>query len=259
MTTDIGRYSDQDLKAALLSGDRKTRYRYEVLTKSYVSRGMLQGVQHGTRISYNYLAEIKRTGELTLREDPPMVLANGEIKWSSVDLSDFLKPYYQLKMYDGLWASWSLGVFLMDSSKRSVAENTGAMRTIPIYDQMSILDRDTVGANFKIAAGAVYTEEIERVLTGAGIKKILITASTSVLPADRTWEEGTKKTVVINELLDSIGYGSIFFDAEGVATCKPYVLPFQRPIDFIYVDDERSILADEAEETLPLWEAPNRC
>ncbi len=261
MTTlaDVGsQYSPTELDDALRSGHREVRFRYEILTREYDSRGYLQGVVPGGTISYDYLAEVKRTCAFTVREQPSIELAAGEIDWSSIGANDMLKPYFQLLMPDGRWASWPLGLFLIDAGRRQAKASDGVYRAIAGYDLGITLNRDLTKPGDFLAAGALATGMLEIILLEAGITKYLIPASAATLPTARSWDIGTKLTEVVNDLADKIAYGSIFFDADGVAVLRPYILPSDRPVEVFYADDERSVISADADESIDLWGVPNR-
>src|SRR5690606_17652178 len=53
-------------------------------------------------------------------------------------------------------------------------------------------------------------------------------------------------------------YEPLSFDENGIAIVKPYVSPADRPSEYTYADDEFSVLHPEMEQTLDLFNIPNR-
>ncbi len=84
-------YTADQVRAALHGAARHMSYRYELLDDANRHKAWLPNVLEA-RVSYNALAEIKRTARFVLREDP----AAG-IDW----LRDRIRPWARLRMPDG--------------------------------------------------------------------------------------------------------------------------------------------------------------
>jgi hypothetical protein len=87
---------------------------------------------------------------------------------------------------------------------------------------------------------------------------VAISHSTATLQVDREWDPGTPMLHVINELLGTINYNSLSFDAEGRAVIAPYVSPQDRHPSYVYADDEVSVLHPEVIQELDLFSVANR-
>jgi hypothetical protein len=255
-------YTADQLQAALTKGSRVTLGRWEVLRRSDgTSKGFLVGVEPGSRIAHDYLADIKRTCSLSVRETPGTTAQAGEITWSSVDVEgDTLVPWFYLTMPDGGLAKWRKGMFIMEAGQRGTRQGGGVYRSINGQDQTVILNRDlatTVGF-YQVAAGTILTAQVKLILADAGITRISIPDSAATLPTTRLWEQGTTMLKLVNELLSAAGYGSIFFDDAGVATANPYVVPADRAIAHTYRDDSASVIYPAMGDSLDVFDVPNR-
>jgi hypothetical protein len=257
-------WTDEQLNDALKAGTRTIRFRYEVLQRNtgdgtFSRRGYLAGILPGGTVDYGYFNDIKTTCAFQILESVTETLADDEISWSDVDpFSDQLRAHFQLLMPDGTWNDWPLGTFLMDAHERATSATGEPTRTIRGYDRTIILDRDIDTAVYTVAAGAIITDQVVTILTGVGLADILVTPSAETMTAARSWDQGTKTAQVVSDLLQQIGYGSLFMDPNGVAVARPYVEPQNRAADHVYHTDDESILTPDATETAPIWDVPNR-
>jgi hypothetical protein len=255
-------YTQTEIDLALTAGSRITRGRWEVLNRrTGHSKGILVGVQPGSSVAFGYLDDIKRTCTLSVRKDPGSDLQDGEIGWPDVDVEqDAVKPWFDLLMPDGGWMSWPKGVYILEANARAVARGGGAYITVNGFDQTVVLDRDLTDTSpfYIIAAGTVVTDEITTILGNAGIFDVNIAPSEHTLVSGRKYEQGTKITKAVNELLSAINYGSVYFDDNGAATGAPYLVPKDRVSTHTYRDDTASVLYPEMQSTIDTWDVPNQ-
>ena len=170
--------------------------------------------------------------------------------------TDRIKPYMEIRMHDGEWIDFPLGVFLLSSPTR-VDENDIVYREIEAYDSMIIIDEDRFTTRHYIPSGTLYTDAVETILRSAGITTIAIQSSSDALTASREFKVGTSKLEAVNELLQAINYTSVWVDANGYFKSEPYVSPADRSPEYHYVDDELSIMYNGMEEELDLFEVAN--
>lgn len=102
---------------------------------------------------------------------------------------------------------------------------------------------------------ARYTDEISSLL---GAVQQNLTPSDRVIPTPKEWDPGTSKLEIINDLLAAINYESLSFDEDGRAVVRPYVTPQDRAEEYVYADDEVSVMVPEATQDLDLFDIPNR-
>jgi hypothetical protein len=239
-------YSLAQINDALHSSNRELKFRYDLLDNTNTFKRTLTNVLSG-HVENNALATIKRIAKFTLQDDETINF-----------LSDRIQPWILLKMPDGNFASWALGVFLLSSPKRKADVAGNVIREVDAYDLLQVLLDDKVIDRYTIPLGTNYIAALKTLLDSAGITSQNLTACASVLPASLDWAPGTDKLTIINALLGAINYWSLFFDAYGLAVAQPYVLPSNRASDYTYKDDSQSVTFPEVEQDLDLFAIPNK-
>lgn len=238
-------YPDEEVMSALSApqGTRQMFYRYDLLSEQNDYLGPIDWVLSGS-VSNNSLADIKRTARFT-------ILDRGSINY----LKQRIRPRACLVMPDGGIVTWSLGVFLLSTPKRTLSEVGVVMRDVEAYDQLVVLRDDKVSDRYSVAAGVLYTTAIATILFGFAVN---ITPSALTLPAAMEWEPGTSKLRILNDLLAAINYESAWFDELGRCVCRPYQSPAIRTSEYTYADGQASVRRGAAEQTLDLFSVPNK-
>jgi hypothetical protein len=228
------------------TGGRRWSFRYELLDSANVLVGDLTSVTACT-VSQSWLADIKRSASFTIAD-------TGEINY----LSDRIKPWARLHVPPygtDDWVEWPLGVFLLSSPARTVNEVGAIVRSVDAYDALQVFTDDKVTDRYAVTAGTVYTAAVSTLL--GTISKNIVT-STSTLLVTKEWDPGTPKLAIINDLLAAINYESLSFDENGVAIVKPYASPSARTEEYVYADDETSLIVPAVEQALDLFGVPNK-
>jgi hypothetical protein len=221
------------------------KFEYELLDSNDKKIGTLDDVE--CSISFSAYADIKRSASFLINEKN-----SKDINF----LSERIKPYFNLRMKND-WIRWGAGIFLLSSPSRT-EQSGGIYRDIEAYDKSLILLEDKVTDRYRIAAGTVYTDEIRSLVVSAGITKISIEDSTLALSVDKEYEIGTSKLSIINDLLGSINYYSVFFDENGFCCCRKYKNPSDRVAEFEYTTNDRSITLYGSSETMDAFSVPNK-
>lgn len=227
------------------NSSRMIKFRYELLNKEERRIGTLDNVLSG-EVRMLALADIKRTANINLKESK-------DIDW----LNDRIQPFCMLRMPDGGWAEWSLGIFLPSSPRRK-EQLQGVYREVECYDGLQVLADDKFVSRHTIPAGTKYIAAINDILFNAGITKANIVNSNLTLQITKEFEIGTPKLAAINELLKEMNFNSMWVDEYGYYTASPYIIPSDRAIDYAYKDDELSVLYNGMEEELDLFSVPNK-
>jgi len=241
-----GVYTASQVDSALHSASREVHFQYTLLDKFNNFKKVLSNVTSGN-VANNCLADIKRTATFSMLEDASINF-----------LSDRIQPFLLIKMPDGNYVPFPLGVFLLSSPKRKTDTSLNVIREVTAYDQLQVLMDDRVTDRYTIAAGTNYITAARTLLTGAGILSVNLTTTASVLPTALDWPPGTPKLTIINILLGAINYWTLYFDAYGVAVATPYVLPSARASDYSYKNDSLSVTFPEMEQDLDLFSIPNK-
>ena len=156
------------------------------------------------------------------------------------------------------WIEWPQGVFLLSTPPR-VVDSTGVItREVEAYDQLQVLVDDKAEGRYTITQGTNYIVAAKALLDSAGIVSQNLTPTSSTLPADRDWEPGTQKKIIINALLGAINYRALRFDENGVAVAEPYVSPADRASEYTYEANEESVILPGAADLLDLFAIPNK-
>jgi len=241
-----GIYTASQVKASLHAANRELRFRYDLLDGSNVFKRTLNNVLYG-HVENNSLANIKRTAKFSLLDDSTINF-----------LSDRIQPWTMLKMPDGDFISWPLGVFLLSSPRRKANTVGSVIREVDAYDLLQILVDDKVTGRYTVTSGANYIGAVKALLDSASLTSQNLTPTESILPTDLDWDPGTSKLQIINDLLSAINYKSITIDEVGQAVAQPYILPSNRASDYTYVDDDQSVIFPEVEQSLDLFGIPNK-
>ncbi|EMS74051.1 hypothetical protein [Ruminiclostridium cellobioparum] len=245
----IGEYSTTDVINQLhaKNGVREVKFRYDLLNKYEVKIGELLVADSENSINFNSLANIKRTGIFNFRETELK-----DVDW----LNDRVQPVFLLKMPDGKFIKWPLGMFLLSSPTRK--DNFGVWREVEAYDPSVILNENRFDNRYYIQANTKYIDAITTILNSAGIRKVNITNHNGIISIDKEFEIGTSKLEAINQLLSEINFTSIWVDTFGYFTSKPYILPGDRETEYSYKTDDLSITYDGAVNELDLFNVPNK-
>lgn len=245
-----GNYTEEQVMEMLHSKYhiRQIDFRYDLLDKFENKKFTLQSVESGEISMSSLSSYIKRTARFRIREE-----SSENINW----LGDRIQPFMLLKMPDGNWIEWSLGIFLLSSPTRK--KDIRVYRDVEAFDGIQILKEDKITHRFTALKDSKYIDDnVIPLLQEAGITKINIQASTELLSVDREWKKGTPKIQIINELLKDINYTELWVDEWGYFISKKYISPNDRGVDYTYIDDNLSIMLEDIEEELDTFNVPNK-
>lgn len=248
----LTRFTDYAASKVLqaLRGDkarRVWRFRYELLTNDNVRIRDLDNVVGGS-VSHDYLAEVKRTAKFTIVDD-------GRINF----LRDRIRPWAGIRMPDGRFMEWPLGVFLLTTPARKVDISGVVTRDIDAYDQTIVLQDDTVPDRYFVNSNYPYTDAIKEVLDNTpGIPSFSVASSTALTPSALEWDPGTSKYRIVADMLNAINFGSLWFDGSGEARATTYINPKSRPAEFEYRTNDVSVVLPDSEQSMDLYSMPNR-
>jgi hypothetical protein len=238
------KHSAEQVKNALQS-NREVRYEICLLDKKDYQIGIIDDVDGS--YSFDSGAEIKGAGRFNISER----------KFKDIDfLNERIKPYFCLRVGNE-WLRWGQGIYILSSPDRTEKQG-GIYRDIEAYDKSVILREDKVDNRYLIRAGTLYTDAVRELILSSGIDTISIQESNLTLTVDKEYEIGTSKLEIINNLLLSINYNSIWFDGNGFCMVRKYLNPKDRQPEFEYVTDSKSIMMYGSTETLDAFNVPNK-
>lgn len=225
----------------ILTGNRNTKFRLDVLDANYNAVTTLDGVTSGS-LDWLANASVKGGGALTVQD------VSQSINWLNVRL----RPVMTIK---GL-ADQNLGVFFASEYPESWDNNRSW--AVKLLDTTGLLDVDLITASYSVAAGTVITTEVINQLAASQITKYSVTPSTQTLTDAIVWDAGTSRLKIINDLLSIINYFALYANLDGQVIAEPYILPAKRPIVWEFLDDEKSIYEPGISVDHDTWSIPNR-
>ncbi len=134
----------------------------------------------------------------------------------------------------------------------------GATVSVTLLDKTSFLDELQLDHTYSLPVGYQATQAVRELLLEAGEPRFSVVGSDRALSAPMSWAAGTSYLRVINDLLDSLGYFSLWADGDGVLRAEPYVPPENRPVAFHFRNDHRSIVSPEFKVTQAPYKVPNK-
>lgn len=226
-----------------LAGHRGESWRYDLLDINDQKIGELDGVT-GATFEFSVASTIRSGGSLECKVDG--------INWLAVRI----QPWYTMEA-EGEIITWPIGVFI-PASPGIQFSGEGYNRAIDLYDKLQILDQDRVETTYSVAPGVVVTTLIKSILVGIGETRDAITPSTATVRSAMVWEADTSKLQIINDLLASINYFSLWADGYGVFQGTPYQPPSGRGLSWIFEDDAESIYSPDFFNNRDDFNVPNK-
>ena len=228
-----------------LTGHRRQGYRCELLTRTDASLGDL-GYVEGGHLEWNANADLPGGGSILLETDTSRGAQVINIS------SDRVRVWWEVEDEE----PWPLGVYVM-ASPSTQYRGDGSSRQITLIDKLTVVRDDCLLQTLQLPAGANIVQAVVTQIQAAGENRIAATPSSSTLSNPMTWEPGTSRLRVINDLLTASGYWSLWTDRTGQFRVEPYITPAARPIVWNFEEGETSIHSPEWEYELPLWDATN--
>ncbi len=224
-----------------LTGHRVEGFRIEQLTKSEAVLGDLYGITGG-QLTWNANADIPGGGSIRLVETIQ------DVNYSQ----DRVRIWCMVNDEE-----WPLGVFLLAAPSRKYTGD-GSTRDITLIDKLSVIKDDVLTETFQVAVGANLVDAAVGQVLAAGEEHVAVTNSAAKATNAMTWEPGTPRLTVVNDLLTAAGYWALWTDRQGQFCFTPYIAPADRPISYEFIEGAASIHSPDWEYKLSLWEACNR-
>lgn len=152
---------------------------------------------------------------------------------------DWMSHRVRAVFHDGA-DSWPVGTFLLTSPTENHT-TTGVTYDVGLLTKMNVPSEDTVADRYSVAAGTAIIPTVVALLESTGETRIAVTGSEVTLTSGLTWEAGTSKLTIINDLLQAAGYWSLWCDGSGLFRVEPYVDPAARPVSFEFEHGETSL------------------
>lgn len=229
----------------VLYGERNTSYRYEILSHNPITgldslEGYLDGVQPTGSLDWSSYGAVKKSGDLFVRDLE--VAAAGKMRIRDVALTEMrIRP---VLVVEGL-PEIPLGVYLFTAAPEQW-DSTGLTFALDLHEKTTVLDQDAFDQTFTADTATPVLEIVASVVASAGERIAVDASNTARLAAPMVWEPGeeTTKLRIVNDLLDAIGYNSLWMDGQGNLRATAYVRPALRSVRY-------SMLTDENGDRLP--------
>lgn len=176
-----------------------------------------------------------------------------------------VRPYILLSSDAVTFYRWNLGVFLLSTPDRQVSV-TPPVWTVSGFDKLDVLNTPH-GQSYALAAGEVVLDAVSALIVAAGESKVRLdataaavtTPSARVFPMSGGEDSGDTTTLnIINQLLSSIGYRSLWVDRDGWYRSEPYRSPAELPSVWSYsADSATTMVSQERVQSADFYDAAN--
>lgn len=212
----------------------------ELMSRTGTYRGLLTHIEGG-RVEFSAGTRLRGQGNMRLRDTG--------INW----LTDRIKLTYE--MADG--ESIPLGVWLPTAPTVTRTGN-GESLEVDLLTPLVVLDEDCVSRPYSVGEGTIVTSAVTALITSTGETRVQATHSQARTSSTLTWDAGTPKLTIINELLQSINYWALFVDGLGFFRVEPYYPPAARSPVREFTDGETSIRLPEMRREQDVTGVPNK-
>lgn len=169
---------------------------------------------------------------------------------------DWMKDRVQAR-WDGPTGSWTVGTWLFTSPNEQHTE-FGVTYEVGLLTKVSILSEDSVDDRYTLAAGTSIIPAVVALIQSTGETRVSVTGSDATLTSALTWEPGTSKLRIINDLLQAAGYWSIWCDGSGQFRVEPYVAPRDRSPAYTFEHGEASVHFPDWSREQDMTSVPNK-
>lgn len=241
----------------VLAGPRITDYRFEILDSDDHITGTLGTVTGG---SVEWVSRTALHGGGTLNVADP----DTTVDWLNIRIRPVV-----------IWSrpdvpgetETALGVFL-PSAPVEAWTDTGRTWAVELVDKLSILDVDIVTdlagdpVTYTAAAGANIVTLVRALIEATGETTQAIVAGAKTVLAAMTWELGTSRLKIINDLLEAANYRSLWVDGAGQYRVEPWIDPADRPPTYAllapFTPGASSLMAPDWTRDADIYDVPNR-
>lgn len=164
---------------------------------------------------------------------------------SAPDEVDLLIAYYEFTDENGEHVTEPVATVQVEAESpefRSLANGTTAQSgTLKAYSVLKVLSDMKLRKTVVVPAGTNAVAKAVEIVEGAGLRTNS-PSSDYVTKNDKPFEETDSWLTVVNWLLDMAGFSSAYDDAFGVVQMTRYVEPTERPLVWVFRNDEESTM-----------------
>lgn len=252
----------------VLYGSRETSFRYELLEHGADGRdrlaGVLDGVAKGS-LRWQSNARVKKSGSLQVLD--LSVAKAGMVRLGDVDhVTVRVRP---VMVIEGL-PEIPLGSYLLSAAPEKWAD-THREFPLELLDRSTVLDQDLTEGTFTAPTGVPVLAIVQTLISSAGEHIDVDLSEELALSSPLVWEAGTPKLTIVNDLLSSIGYNSLWVDGLGRFQATAYERPAVRSVRYSMLNDatgaaivrelsdgDRSIYSPDWSRDRDFFDVPNK-
>lgn len=131
-------------------------------------------------------------------------------------------------------------------------------RSVELTTKVAIIDQDAVTESWSLPANSLIIPAVVDLIESTGETRIAVTESTARTSSTLAFEAGTSKLTIINELLTSANYTSLWADGLGQFRVEPYIDPADRPLAHHFEYGEASLIVPGWTREQDVLSVPNR-
>lgn len=220
-------------------------WRYDLLDNTDAVVGQLEGVEEGGTLEFSVHNTIRSSGSLPITGSEVV-----DIDWDAHRIS----PWYSL---DGgvTWEQW--GIYLPTTPEVEWVDGEPSAQ-IDLFDKLAIPAGAKTAEWYAVDAGSNPIEAALAVLNLSGTQRVVYEPTTETLQVPMTWEPQTTHLRIINDLLASANYFSLWVDSGGAFRMDPYVSPSSRGTVFTFRSGVAAIHEGRIRRRLDTFDVPNR-
>lgn len=221
-------------------------YSVRLVTARGGDQGALEGVTGGS-LSWTPFREVRASGSLSL------VDVGQSVDW----LRQQVRIDYAAEWSDGFRASTPIAV-MVPTQVTTRRTTSGRAIEVQLLDRVTIVLQQRAPTAVSCEAGVTVTAAVRSQLSAVGMPLVAITDSPESLRTAMSWEAGTSRLTIINDLLAAIGYAPLWADRLGQLRAESYLPPEKRPEVWRFDSGGPLVVSREIEDDLDLHAIPNR-
>jgi hypothetical protein len=214
------------LRAAIEAPVTRVTSHVDIYEQDGTTAWLLEAPNVGAIVSVDSSRTERRTLDLTLNN----AFREFDIYPKSFWYDKIIKPYRGLYLLDGRHWECQLGEFMIDSTEESSFPFTVKV-TGRDYTKRLMLSKITAAETF--SKGTDLDELIRSIAANAGIIKMKVPDTGKTLGRDFTYERGTARWDMIDDLAGAYNY-DIFFDFEGYLVLSEFQDPVLTPVSYTF-------------------------
>lgn len=270
-----------EVEAEGVEGHRRVTFRVELLDQYESLIGELKGIEPDGSLEWSASASVKGTGKIEITDtNQDIDFLNDRVRITIITEDDYRSK-----------KETPLGVFLMAAP---TAEWKDGVRSwsVELSDKTSILDVDTMYTgsiisssssteapeddegsssgggksgmpkSFSVEKGDNVIQMVKAIIADSGEESPAISTAEHHVKKDMVWDVKDSRLKIINDLLDSANYLSLWCDGKGRFRVSKYKKPSKRKPLYRMIkpfsDGDESLMENEWSHDEDIYDVPNR-